>query len=152
LSVFCKEVARRSPTTRILILSGYAEEEMALEAALGGAQGYILKGSSIADLLSAIATIHAGGTWVDPHLPSQVFHTFLHQRGKRADKLEKLSRQELRILSLVAQGMSTSETASHLQIKEQTVKNHLTQVFTKLGVAGRQQAVRYFLAGKESAR
>src|ERR1700693_5091357 len=51
LSTFCKEVAQRSSATRILIVSGYAEEKGALEAAVGGAHGYILKGASIADLL-----------------------------------------------------------------------------------------------------
>jgi DNA-binding NarL/FixJ family response regulator len=151
LSIFCKEVAQQSPATRILILSGYGEEEVALEAAVGGAQGYALKGAPISDLLSAIATIHAGGVWVDPHLSPQVFHTFLRYKGEGADNLGRLSRQELRVLSLLAQGMSNKEIGAHLHISQKTVKNHLTHVFAKLGVAGRQQAVLYFLAEKNSA-
>ena len=152
LSVFCKEVARQSPDTRILLLSGYAEEEIALEAAVGGAKGYILKCTSIADLLSAITTIHAGGIWVDPHLPPQVFHTFLRYRGEKTDNFEKLSRQELKTLSLVAQGMNNKEIGVRLCISKKTVKNHLTHIFAKLGVVGRPQAVHHFLAEEISAR
>jgi len=104
LSTFVKEVARRSPATRILVLSGHSEEEVVLEAAIGGAHGYVLKGAPFSDLLSAIETLVAGGIWVDPQLPSQVVKAFLHYRVKKPSELEKLSRQELRILSLLAQG------------------------------------------------
>jgi DNA-binding NarL/FixJ family response regulator len=149
LSAFCKGVACRSPATRILILSGYAEEEVALEAAIGRAKGYILKDAPIADLLRAIDSVHAGGVWVDPHLPPKVFHTFLHRSGGRAKNLEKLTRQELRILSLVAQEMGTREISAHLHIGQKTVRNHLAHVFAKLGVVNRQQAALYFLADKK---
>lgn len=146
LSAFCQEVTRRSHTTRTLIVSGYAEEDVVLEAAIGGAQGYILKGTPLADLFSAIATIHAGGTWVDPHLPPQVFRTFLSRAGEGEGRLEKLSRQELTVLSFVARGMSNKEIGARIHISEKTVKNHLTHIFAKLGAEGRRQAARYFLA------
>jgi DNA-binding NarL/FixJ family response regulator len=152
LSTFCKEIGQRSPATRILILSGYGEEEVALEAAIGGAQGYILKGALIADLLSAIATIHRGGTWVDPHLSPQAFRAFLSHKGERTDNLRELSRRELKVLSLVAQGMNNTEISVHLHISKKTVKNHLTHIFAKLEVADRQQATLYFLTDKNSVR
>ncbi|HEV8718051.1 MAG TPA: response regulator transcription factor [Candidatus Binatia bacterium] len=148
LSTFCQEVIQRSPATRILIVSGYVGEKIALEAAVGGARGYILKGASIADLLSAITTIQAGGVWVDPQLPRQVFHTFLNQ-GKTTENLGQLSRQELQILSLVSQGMNNKEISARLCISLKTVKNHLTHLFAKLGVANRQQATLAFLAKSE---
>lgn len=146
LSCFCKEVAQMSPLTRILVLSGYAEEEIALEAVLGGAHGYVLKGASIADLLSAVATVQAGGVWVDPHLPPKVFHTFAHQIKNNNHKMAGLSRRELQILSLIAQGMSNQEVGACLHIDRKTVKNHLTHIFQKLGVTNRSQAGRYFLS------
>jgi DNA-binding NarL/FixJ family response regulator len=149
LSTFCKEVTQRSPATRILIVSGYTEEEVALEAAVGGAQGYIWKGASITDLLSALTTIHAGGVWADPHLPPQVFDTFLHQRGNGADNLGELSRQELKILSLMAQGMNNKEIGARLHISKKTVKNHLTHIFAKLGVFSRLQAALCFVGREE---
>src|SRR5262249_40227775 len=87
LSLFCQDVRRRSPATRILIVSGYVGEKIALEAAVGGARGYILKGASLTDLLSAITTIQAGGVWVHPQLPRHVFHTFLNLGGKATENL-----------------------------------------------------------------
>ena len=81
LSAFCRQVAHRSHTTRILIVSACAEEEVVLEAIIGGAQGYILKDASVAEILSAIATIQRGEPWVDPRLPASVFQAF--QRGER---------------------------------------------------------------------
>jgi DNA-binding NarL/FixJ family response regulator len=150
LSTFCREVARRSSATRILILSGYTEEKVALEAAVGGAQGYILKGAPIADLLSAITTILAGGVWVDPHLPPQMFRTFLDQGGKATENLRHLSRQELQVLSLVSQGMNNKEVGARLYINQKTVKNHLTCIFAKLGVTNRRQAARSFCAEKKN--
>ena len=150
LSTFCQEVIQRSPATRILIVSGYVGEKIALEAAIGGARGYILKGASIADLLSAITTIQAGGVWVDPQLPRQVFHTFLNQGGKTTENLGQLSRQELQVLSMVSQGMNNKEISARLYISKKTVKNHLTHIFAKLGVTNRRQAALAFLPEKES--
>jgi len=146
LSAFCREVTHRSPNTRTLLLTGFREEEIAMEAAVGGAQGYILKGAPIADLLIAIGVIHAVGIWVDPHLPRHVFHTFLHHSGGRAGKLAKLTRQELKILSLAAHGMRNDGIGSRLYISKKTVKNHFTHILAKLRVGGRQQAVRQFLS------
>ena len=145
LASFCRKVARRSPHTSTLLLTGFAEEGIALEAAVGGAKGYVLKGAPVADLLSAIATIHAGGIWVDPHLPRQIFRSFLRHSGEHAEALAKLTRQELKILSLVAHGMNNPKIGSRLHISEKTVKNHFTHIFAKLGVADRQKAVSLFL-------
>jgi two-component system, NarL family, response regulator DegU len=149
LSTFCQKVTHRSPTTRILLLSGYTSEEPMREAAIGGAHGYILKGSSLADLSNAIDTIQRGGIWVDPSLPPQIFRTFFDHRRDSSKNLGHLSRQEFTILSLVAQRMK-NEIATCLYISQKTVKNHLTHIFAKLGVANRQEAVRYFLSGKRS--
>jgi DNA-binding NarL/FixJ family response regulator len=141
-SIFCQAVRRHSPTTRILILSGYADEEFALEAAGGGAKGYILKGASVTDLFSALGTIQAGGIWVDPRLPSRVLHAFFSP-----GRLGQLSRRELQILSLVAQGRRDKEISTHLHISQKTVKNHLTRIFAKLRVTNRQQAAQHLVNG-----
>lgn len=145
LSTFGKEVARRGPATRILILSGHSEEEVVMEAAIGGANGYILKGAPFSDLLSAIETVVAGGIWVDPQLPSQAVKAFLQNNSRKDSRLGQLSRQELQILSFVSQGMSNKEISLRLHISQKTVKNHLTHVLAKLGAANRQEATLFFL-------
>ena len=149
LSDFCAEVRRLSPKTHILMLTGHEHEEVAFEAAISGAKGYISKRSSFPDLVNAIDTVLAGGIWVDPLLPPQVHHTFLQHRGEGSAKLHKLSRQELKILSLVAEGRSNKEIGGLLHIDKRTVRNHLTHILAKLGVANRAQAGHIFLPGKK---
>jgi DNA-binding NarL/FixJ family response regulator len=151
LSAFCQTVTHHSPMTHILIVSGFAKEEIALEAAIGGAQGYVLKGAPIAGLLDAIVTVHTGGVWGDPHLPPHVFRTFLKRGDQKPEGLEQLSRQELQVLALVSRGMGNREIGTRLYISQKTVKNHLNHIFAKLGVTGRRQAVLSFI-GLKTAR
>lgn len=149
LSDFCNEVTRRNPATRILLLTGYSEQDIVTEAAMGGAHGYVVKGSSIADLLDAMESVNKGGIWVDPKLPEDVCQTFLRHRLESNSKLLKLSRQELKILALIAQGMRNKDIALRIHVSPKTVKNHITQILAKLGVANRQQASLLFLPGKK---
>ncbi len=116
-----------------------------MEAAIGGAKGYLMKGAPITDLLTAIITIQAGGIWVDSYLPRNVISTFLRHSGKRAENLVKLTPQELKILTLIAHRMHNKEIGSRLNISEKTVKNHITHIFAKLKVSSRKQAVNQFL-------
>ncbi len=81
-STFCKEVSQRSASTKILILSGDSQEEIAREAGLGGARGYVVKGGSIADLGNAITTVDGGGIWVDPSLSRLASDSFFRRSRK----------------------------------------------------------------------
>ena len=144
LASFCQELLRQSPETRILVIGSQTEEEYALEAAVGGAHGYISKAAPVLDLCTAITAVDAGGIWADPHLSPRVFHTFLHCKGDTAQNLKELSRQELTVLSLLAQGMSNQQISLRLHISPKTVKNHLTHIFAKLRASNRRQAAQQF--------
>jgi DNA-binding NarL/FixJ family response regulator len=144
LASFCQEILRKSPETRILVIGSHTEEEYAIDAAVGGAHGYISKAAPVIDLCTAITTVHAGGIWADSHLPPRVFHTFLHCKGEAVQNLKELSRQELTVLTLLAQGMSNQQISLRLHISPKTVKNHLTHIFAKLRASNRQQAARQF--------
>jgi two-component system NarL family response regulator len=152
LSDFCQAVAHHHPATRTLIVSGHAKEQIALEAAIGGAHGYVLKGAPITNLLDAITTVHTGGVWVDPHLPPQVFRAFLSQKNEKTARLGQLSRQELQVLALLAQQLTNKQIGTHLYISQKTVKNHLTHIFAKLGVTNRRQAALAFFAEQKGPR
>ncbi len=140
LSDFCREVTKRTPATRILILSGYSEREIVTEAAVGGAHGYIVKGSSIADLLDAVETVNGGGIWADTKLPEDIRQAFLRHRLESDSKLLQLSRQEIKILTLIAQNMTNRAIALRVHVSAKTIKNHITHILSKLGVADRKQA------------
>jgi two-component system response regulator DegU len=149
LSAFCMKVGRQSPATRIMLVTGFAEEKIALEAAAGNIRAYVLKGATIADLLAAISVVREGGIWIDAHLPQNVYRAFLRRRRKHTERLVKLTRQELKILSLVAQGQRNQEIASRLYICEKTVKNHLTRIFAKLKLNNRRQVAKFFFTQSE---
>lgn len=144
LASFCQELLRQSPETRVLVIGSQTEEECAIEAAVGGAHGYISKAAPVADLCTAMTTVHAGGIWADPHLPPRVFHTFLQSKGEIAQNLKELSRQELTVLTFLAQGMSNQQISIRLHISSKTVKNHLTHIFAKLRARNRHQAAQRF--------
>jgi len=129
---FCKEVKRQSPSTRILMLTGYSDKEVVLEAAIGGSKGFFLKCTSFPNLVIALDTIFSGGAWVDPSLPADVSRTFLCVSGtKGASVLERLTKQEIRILYLLATGVGNKEIASNLHISQKTVKNHLSRTICR---------------------
>jgi len=141
------------PPTHVIVLSGFANEEIARRAATGGARGYVLKSTRLAAVADAIRAVASGGIWVDPNLPRKIFEIFQRdaQSGSQADGMADLTRREREVLACVAEGISNHEIAQKLCISEQTVKTHLTRIFAKLSVKNRLAAALAFY-GKDSRR
>ncbi|HEY8514319.1 MAG TPA: response regulator transcription factor [Candidatus Binatia bacterium] len=141
-----RELRRLSPATRVIVLSGFATQEIAQKAADGGASGYVLKSTRLAAILDAIRTVAAGGTWIDPSLPRRVFETFQRARepSGKPSALATLTRRERQVLGYVALGISNRAIAEKLCLSEQTVKTHLTNIFGKLEVRNRWAAALAF--------
>ena len=141
------DVKERNPATKVMILTAFAEDESVLNAAKGGARGYLLKGADFATLLQAIKKVHSGGLWIDKELPAadtfeeialgQIEHVMAPQHD---EAVESLTRRELEILRLVAEGMTNEEIGKKIFISEKTVKTHLTNIFDKLKVNNRFKA------------
>lgn len=141
------ELSEKNPNTKVLILTAYSEDENILNAAKGGARGYVLKGVSSAVLLQAIKAVHNGGFWVDKEMSSaDAFEEIvLSQPGKRGaepgnEVLKHLTKREVEILRLVAEGLTNEEIGKRIFISEKTVKTHLTNIFDKLKVNNRFKA------------
>jgi DNA-binding NarL/FixJ family response regulator len=139
------ELGERNPAIRVLILTAFSEEENILNAAKGGARGYLLKGASSSTLLQAIKTVHAGGVWIDKEVPAaEAFEEIVRQSAKRPEPvnetIKSLTKRELEILRLVAEGLSNDEIGKRVFISEKTVKTHLTNIFDKLKVNNRFKA------------
>ena len=142
------DVAARSPATRVIVLTVYSEEENVLNAAKGGARGYVTKGFPSATLLQAIKVVHNGGCWIDKDIPS--WETFEEIVEAQSDSLEAprqldesiktLTKREMEILRLVAEGLTNEEIGKKIFISEKTVKTHLTNIFDKLKVNNRFKA------------
>lgn len=141
------EVNEKNPSTKVLILTAYSEDENILNAAKGGAKGYLLKGISSSVLLQAIKTVYGGGLWVDKELPSaDGFEEIAQSQVTRQktehsnDVLKTLTKREMEILRLVAEGLTNEEIGKKIYISEKTVKTHLTNIFDKLKVNNRFKA------------
>lgn len=142
------EVSARSPATRVVILTAFSEEENVLNAAKGGAKGYVPKGVPSATLLQAIKAVYGGGHWIDKEVPSwETFQEIVqNQSGAREsaphvdDSIKALTKREMEILRLVAEGLTNEEIGKKIFISEKTVKTHLTNIFDKLKVNNRFKA------------
>lgn len=120
------------PTARIIVLTTYAGDVQALRALKAGAFGYLLKSSLRKELLETIRAVHAGRR----HLPAEIAHEIALRAAEDA-----LSEREIDILGLVARGKANKEIARSLSISEETVKAHMKNIFAKLDVGDRTQAV-----------
>ncbi len=121
------------PDARILVLTTYDNDESVFRALENGAQGYLLKDCSTADLLAAIRKINAGGTHVSERAASRL--------AERAMAGGPLSPREIEVLKWIAEGKSNKEIAALLFISEGTVKTHVLSIHEKLGVGDRTEAV-----------
>lgn len=140
------ERKRKGVSTNVLILCSFPHDESILDTAKAGARGCVfLNGVQPATIIHAIRRIHAGDIWVDRRLScSQTFAEFARQKsGYDVDEDEfttMLSKRELEICSLVANGLTNETISKKLFISKQTVKIHLNHIFQKLGVKNRTQA------------
>jgi RNA polymerase sigma factor (sigma-70 family) len=142
------DVGARSPTPRVMILTAFADEENVLNAAKGGAKGYVPKGVPSATLIQAIKIVQGGNYWIDKEIPSwETFEEIVrgqsqfHDAAPRMDEsIKALTRREMEILKLVAEGLTNEEIGKKIFISEKTVKTHLTNIFDKLKVNNRFKA------------
>jgi DNA-binding NarL/FixJ family response regulator len=150
------EVKEKNAATKVLILTAYSEDENILNAAKGGAKGYVLKGVDLPTLLQAIKTVHKGGLWIDKELPSantfeEIAQGQMSEGGDApyGDVVHTLTKREMEILRLVAEGLTNDEIGKKIFISEKTVKTHLTNIFDKLKVNNRFKAALLIMGQQE---
>jgi DNA-binding NarL/FixJ family response regulator len=134
-----REIKALLPRTAVVILTGHEEDEHVFEGIKAGAQGYLLKDSEPEDLSRAIHTVFAGDTIIAPDLAQKMLNTF--EGG--AHLAPPLTERELEVIKALAQGMSDRQIARSLGISEKTVRNHTSNIYRKLHIFDRTQAVIY---------
>ncbi|MFE0420885.1 response regulator [Streptomyces sp. NPDC058953] len=135
-----ERVVAEVPGCRVLALSTFDMDEYVIRALRAGASGFLPKDVSPEELAAALRTVHTGDAVVAPRLLTRLIGAFVTAPPLTAD-LTGLTPRELEILRLIASGLDNAEIAASLAIGVQTVKNHITNVFAKLGVRDRAQAV-----------
>ena len=138
------------PCVAFVVLTVHENAERVFGALQAGANGYLLKGSPSADIVSGIQAAHRGGSPLSPEIAGLVIRAFQNQTPKKAlIPLPSLSPRERQILELLATGMVPKEAAAELGISYETVRDYLKQIYQKLHVRSRTEAVLRFLEAGE---
>ncbi|MCZ4499413.1 MAG: response regulator receiver [Marmoricola sp.] len=135
----CAELRETTPAVRSLILTSYDDEAAIVSAIRAGAVGYILKEVQGNSLLSSVRTVASGQSLIDPVMARRVIR-WIEESTHGPEELAGLTDQQLRILELLAEGLTNREIGLRLYLAEKTVKNHVTRILARLGVQRRTQA------------
>ncbi|HWH71482.1 MAG TPA: response regulator transcription factor [Candidatus Sulfotelmatobacter sp.] len=138
----CREIRSSRPETKVLFLTSFNEDESLMGAIMAGASGFLLKQLGTHSLVSALDTIANGGSMLDPAVIGRVLNQ-MQNLLKPSPKQVALSPQEERILSLIAQGQTNREIAETMKLSINTVRNYISNAFSKLGLTTRSQAAAY---------
>ena len=128
---------------KVMVLTVHNEVEYLLKAVDIGVNGYLLKDSESAELKKAILAVVNGEDYIQPSL-IPVLNSKMLDRDSDSSKIESLTRRELEVLKMLSYGTYNKEIAEQLNISERTVKNHVSNIFKKIGVTDRTQASAYF--------
>ncbi len=139
------EATRRLPRQRVLVLTTFGLDEYIVEALRAGASGFLTKDAPAQDLIAAVKAVAAGDAVLAPAVTRRLLDHVAHRLppaiGAPTDALASLTDREREVFELVAAGLSNAEIANALVVAEPTVKTHVSNLLSKLGLRDRVQAV-----------
>jgi DNA-binding NarL/FixJ family response regulator len=135
----CRTVRGVDPAIKALILTSYDDDEALFAAIMAGAAGYVLKEITGQDLIGAVHQVAAGNSLIDPALTARVLERVRNGPGT-APELAGLTEQELKLLALIAEGLTNRQIGERMFLAEKTVKNYVSSILAKLGLERRTQA------------
>jgi len=135
-----RQIKSVMPEVKFIILTTYSDDEYIFSGIEAGARAYLLKDAPREDLFKAIRAVYRGESLIQPVVASKLLDRF-SELSRRTPSGEELSGRELEILSLMAKGAANKEISAQLNIAQSTVKTHITNIFQKLGVNDRTEAV-----------
>jgi two-component system response regulator DevR len=146
----CRTIRAEHPECRVVMLTSYADEEAIVSSIMAGASGYLLKDTSPDTLVSAIRTVHQGGSLLDPQVATAVLSR-MRQGGQANDPWGTLTGQEREVLERVAKGETNRQIAVDLHLSEKTVKHYVSNILDKIGADNRAAAAAW-LVRRQMAR
>ncbi|TIC82004.1 response regulator transcription factor [Nocardioides sp. GY 10127] len=135
----CRSIRAVDPDIRALILTSYDDDEALFAAIMAGASGYVLKDVRGMDLVGAIRQVADGNSLIDPALTARVLDR-VRNGPATAPELANLTEQELKLLALIAEGLTNRQIGERMFLAEKTVKNYVSSILAKLGLERRTQA------------
>jgi two-component system, NarL family, response regulator DevR len=135
----CRAVRSVDSGVRALILTSYDDDEALFAAIMAGASGYVLKEIAGQDLVGAVRQVAAGNSLIDPALTARVLDR-VRNGPATVPELSELTEQELKLLGLIAEGLTNRQIGERMFLAEKTVKNYVSSILSKLGLERRTQA------------
>ena len=136
-----RSIRSLSPSTKVIILTSFAEDDKVFPSIKAGAQGYLLKNVSPADLIKAVKAAHRGEVQLDPEIAKKLMDEYSSRPSKPTSG--ELTEREMEVLRLIARGLNNRDIAGKLVLSEKTVKTHVSNILSKLHLSDRTQAAIY---------
>ncbi|MCH7971330.1 MAG: response regulator transcription factor [Chloroflexi bacterium] len=136
-----RQIRERQPDINFLVLTTFDTDEYIFDAVEVGAKGFLLKDTSRDELFNAVRTVSKGNSYFQSDIGSRLADQFAALRKGGGQVTDALSEREREVLNLIAQGKANKEVATELSLSESTVKTHVSNIFSKLGVNDRTGAV-----------
>ena len=148
----CRDIRSELPETNVLMLTSFADEKAVLAAIVAGASGFMLKEVQTRELIEAMRTVGRGGKILDAASSAAVIEQI--RRGNVVSEEDRLAQQlterELRILDLISDGLTNREIGEQLYLSEKTVKHHVSDILSKLGITRRVEAAGFAIRRQAS--
>jgi DNA-binding NarL/FixJ family response regulator len=140
-----RQIVKRSPATRVLVLSMHADDAYVVQILQAGATGYLLKDSADVDLIKAVAEVARGKSFFSPAIARVMLDDYVKQLADKGvtDRYESLSEREREIFQLIAEGKANKEMAALLSISPSTVETHRARIMEKLDLHSAAEIVLY---------
>lgn len=136
-----RQIVQTSPHIGVIVITMFEDDDSVFAAMRAGARGYVLKGADQEEMLRAIRAVSRGEALFGPDIAAQLTSFFNATQSPAVSAFPDLTDREREVLQLLAQGLSNQEIATRLVITVKTVRNHLSNIYTKLQVADRVQAI-----------
>ena len=146
--VACERIAKDFPSTKVVILTMFAEPEYLFYTLRGGAAGYVLKNSTSEELVAAVRAVVGGGSYIHPKMASLLTKQLAGGGEEDDGSYRQLSNRELEILQLLAKGFTNKEISERIFLSVKTVEAHRSRIYQKLELKSRADLVDYALRHK----
>lgn len=139
----CREIRSRQPDTAVLMLTSFSDDQALFDSIMAGAAGYVLKQVRGNELIDSIRRVGSGESILDPAITARVLERIRNPKQDEDPRLARLTPTELRIVEMIADGLTNRQIADRIHLAEKTVKNYVSAILSKLEVARRAEAAAY---------
>lgn len=139
----CREIISCFPSTKVIMLTSYGDEEKLMEAIFAGAKGYVLKDVGNDEIIRAVRAVYRDESLLDSVVTKKLLDQMRRNGQKSNDTLDQLSAQEMKVLALIAEGKTNKEIAETIYLSEKTVRNYVSSILAKLNLVNRTEAAAF---------